>query len=229
MSQEFRSGPIPGWYAFLVLGAFFLGPFAIMLNFSFYYKIPGVLYEPAFVLDNYGRLLPPFFGVHPAHVYRIVRIVFPSRVVIEFALTWSIANMSKTGRTFWLIFLGSLLSLSEVVTGTAPQYIPPIPLHPPEPVPPQRTIRLPVTDHRLHRLPTLETLLPPPGHHAPPLPGPIHRSHALAMPPVARSIVPSGTESGPALASGVVRHRDSLPMPSHSGGSGSGGRSPGSP
>ncbi len=119
MSREFRSGPIPGWYAFLVLGLFFLGPFAIMLNFSFYHKIPGGLYEPGFELDNYGRLMTPFFGRILLMSTGLCALASLAAVGFGFALTYAISNMSKTGRTFWLILLVSLLSLSEVVTGFA--------------------------------------------------------------------------------------------------------------
>ncbi len=105
----------------------------------------------------------------------------------------------------------------QVMTSTAPQYIHPTPFHPPEPVPPQMTIRFPMPNHRLDGLPTPEALPQSPGHNAPPLPGQVHRSLSLAIPPVAavdEPLVdrpPSGTEPGPALASGIVRHRDSLP------------------
>lgn len=119
MSREFRSGPVPGWYAFLVLGLFFLGPFAIMLNFSFYHKIPGGLYEPGFELDNYGRLMTPFFGRILLMSTGLCALASLVAVGFGFALTYAISNMSKTGRTFWLILLVSLLSLSEVVTGFA--------------------------------------------------------------------------------------------------------------
>ncbi len=54
----------------------------------------------------------------------------------------------------------------QVVTGNAPQYIHPIPFHPPEPAPPQMVIRLQVTNHWLNRLPTLETLPQSSGHDA---------------------------------------------------------------
>ncbi len=119
MSREFRSGPVPGWYAFLVLGLFFLGPFAIMLNFSFYHKIPGGLYEPGFELDNYGRLMTPFFGRILLMSTGLCALASLVAVGFGFALTYAISNMSKSGRTFWLILLVSLLSLSEVVTGFA--------------------------------------------------------------------------------------------------------------
>jgi len=119
VSREFRSGPIPGWYALLILGLFFLGPFAIMLNFSFYHKITGGLYEPAFVLENYARLMSPFFGRILLMSTGLCALASLAAVIFGFTLTYCISNMSRRGRTFWLILFVSLLSLSEVVTGFA--------------------------------------------------------------------------------------------------------------
>lgn len=117
MNSQFRSGPIPGWYAFFVLGIFFLVPFFIMLNFSFYHKIPGGLYEAAFELNNYKRLISPFFG--RILLVSISLCAFASLIAVGlgFALTYFISNMTKRGRTFWLVLLVSLLSLSEVIVG----------------------------------------------------------------------------------------------------------------
>jgi hypothetical protein len=54
------------WAAFAwpaaMLGVFFLIPFGIMLAVSFYHRVEGAFYEPAFELANYARFLTPFFG-----------------------------------------------------------------------------------------------------------------------------------------------------------------------
>ena len=119
MNFEFRSGPFPGWYAFFILGLFFLVPFAIMLNFSFYHKIPGGLYEPAFELDNYFRLVSPFFGRILLISTSLCALASVFAVILGFLLTYAISTMSRRGRTFWLILFVSLLSLSEVIIGFA--------------------------------------------------------------------------------------------------------------
>ncbi len=119
MNRDFRSGSMPGWYAAIVLGLFFLCPFAIMLNFSFYHKITGGLYEPAFVFENYARLISPFFGRILLVSAGLCALASLIAVSFGFALTYSISNMSRKGMTFWLVLLVSLLSLSEVVTGFA--------------------------------------------------------------------------------------------------------------
>ena len=45
-----------------MLTVFFVVPFGIMIVVSFFRRIQGSFYEPAFVLDNYGRFLSVFFG-----------------------------------------------------------------------------------------------------------------------------------------------------------------------
>ncbi len=70
-----------------------------------------------------------------------------------------------------------------MVTGTAPQDIPPVALHSLEPVPSRMAIRFQMPDHGLHRLPPPQALLPPSGHEASPLPGPVYGSLTRAIPP----------------------------------------------
>ena len=48
-------------YPLVLLLTFFLVPFAIMLMISFFHRVPGGFYEPAFELASYARLLSPFF------------------------------------------------------------------------------------------------------------------------------------------------------------------------
>ena len=119
IDSEFRSGPFPGLFAAIALGLFFLVPFAIMLAFSFYHKIPGGLYEPAFEADNYLRFISPFFGRILITSIGLCALASILALCIGFVLTYFISMMTKLGRTLWLILLVSLLSLSEVVIGFA--------------------------------------------------------------------------------------------------------------
>ena len=45
-----------------MLGVFFVVPFGIMLAVSFFHRVEGAFFEPAFELANYARFLSPFFG-----------------------------------------------------------------------------------------------------------------------------------------------------------------------
>ena len=49
-------------YPALMLALFFVVPFGIMLAVSFYHRVEGAFYEPAFELANYARFISPFFG-----------------------------------------------------------------------------------------------------------------------------------------------------------------------
>ena len=49
-------------YPALMLAVFFVVPFGIMLAVSFFHRVEGAFYEPAFELANYARFLSPFFG-----------------------------------------------------------------------------------------------------------------------------------------------------------------------
>lgn len=115
----FRSGITPGIFAGIGLGIFFLVPFIIMLSFSFYHKIPGGLYEAAFELDNYKRLISPFFSRILLMTTGLCALASVLALSIGFPLAYTISGMSKRGRTLWLILLVSLLSLSEVIIGFA--------------------------------------------------------------------------------------------------------------
>ena len=117
--SDFRSGVTPGIFAGIGLGILFLVPFAIMLSFSFYHKIPGGLYEPAFELANYQRLFSPFFLRIVLMTTALCALASFLALCIGFPLTYTVSGMSKKGRTLWLILLVSLLSLSEVVIGFA--------------------------------------------------------------------------------------------------------------
>ncbi len=113
----FRSGAVPGVFSALGLGLFFLVPFTIMLAFSFYHKIPGGLYEAGFELDNYRRLMSPFFVRILLMSTGLCALASVLALLLGFPLAYVICGMTKRGQTGWLIILVSLLSLSEVVIG----------------------------------------------------------------------------------------------------------------
>ncbi|MCG8691264.1 MAG: hypothetical protein MI806_08640, partial [Minwuiales bacterium] len=47
-------------YPSVMLGIFLVLPFCILIALSFYYRVPGGTYEPAFVLDNFTNLAKAF-------------------------------------------------------------------------------------------------------------------------------------------------------------------------
>ncbi|MCA1940717.1 MAG: ABC transporter permease [Caenispirillum bisanense] len=103
----------------LVLTVFFLVPFGIMVAYSFFHRVEGGFYEPAFELANYARFLTPLFlGVlgFSLTVCALAAVLCTAAAV---PFTWFLARLSPRGQTAWLVFILSVLSLSEVIIGFA--------------------------------------------------------------------------------------------------------------
>lgn len=106
-------------YPGLSLAVFFLIPFAIMLAISFFRQNPAGYSEPAFVVENYARFLTPFFGR-----VLLVSVLFSASaaglaVLLAFPFTYLLTRMRARLQAAVLIFLLSVLSLSEVIVGFA--------------------------------------------------------------------------------------------------------------
>lgn len=111
-----RAGPfaILTWPALMLL-VFFLGPFGIMLAVSFFHRVPGAFYEPAFEFDNYARFLSSLFVQHLVFSLWIAVLAAVISVTIGLPFTYLLARMRQRTQTLWLVFLLSVLSLSEVI------------------------------------------------------------------------------------------------------------------
>lgn len=104
-------------YPALMLGLFFLIPFGIMLAVSFFHRVEGAFFEPAFELANYARFFNPFFirilgfsvGLSAAAALIAVMIAFP--------FTYLLTRMDRRVQIAALVFLLAVLSLSEVIIG----------------------------------------------------------------------------------------------------------------
>jgi len=102
-------------YPALMLLAFFVAPFGIMLAVSFFRRVEGAFYEPAFVLTNYARLLSPLFVDHLVFSLYLAALVAVISVSIGFPFTWLLSRLRLRTQTVWLVFLLAVLSLSEVI------------------------------------------------------------------------------------------------------------------
>lgn len=102
-------------YPGAMLGVFFLGPFGIMLAVSFFQRVENAFYEPAFVFSNYARLLSPLFLDNLAFSLTLSVLVAAISVSIGFPFTYLLSRLSLRMQTVWLVFLLSVLSLSEVI------------------------------------------------------------------------------------------------------------------
>lgn len=98
---------------------FFVLPFGIMIAISFYHRVQGGFYEPGFEFDNYARFLTAFFGDVLAFSLGLAGLVAAISVILAFPFTYLLVRRPRPVQVVWLIFLLSVLSLSEVIIGFA--------------------------------------------------------------------------------------------------------------
>ncbi len=108
---------LPPAYASLMLGLFFLIPLGIMLAVSFFHRVEGAFYEPAFEFANYARFLDAFFIKILAFSIGLSISAAVIAVLIAFPFTYSLTRASRSTQVFALVFLLAVLSLSEVIIG----------------------------------------------------------------------------------------------------------------
>lgn len=108
---------LPPAYASLMLGLFFLVPLGIMLAVSFFHRVEGAFYEPAFEFANYLRFLDTFFLKILGFSIGLSISAAVIAVVIAFPFTYSLTRASRGTQVFALVFLLAVLSLSEVIIG----------------------------------------------------------------------------------------------------------------
>lgn len=106
-------------YPALMLGLFFVVPFATMLAVSFFQRVEGAFYAPAFVLDNYARFLTPFFGRALGFSILLAGVAAILCVAVAFPFTYELTRMKRRVQVRWLVFILAVLSLSEVIIGFA--------------------------------------------------------------------------------------------------------------
>ena len=110
---------LPLAFPALMLLVFFVAPFGIMVAISFFQRIQGSFYEPAFVLDNYARFLTAFFGGVLGFSLFLSGLVAVICVAVGLPFTYLLTRMSRRVQVGWLIGLLAILSLSEVIIGFA--------------------------------------------------------------------------------------------------------------
>lgn len=115
--RGFSAKLLPPAYASLMLGVFFLIPLGIMLAVSFFHRVEGAFYEPAFELANYARFLDPFFIKILVFSIGLSISAAVVAVLIAFPFTYSLTRASRSTQVFALVFLLAVLSLSEVIIG----------------------------------------------------------------------------------------------------------------
>jgi putative spermidine/putrescine transport system permease protein len=104
-------------YPAAMLAVFFVVPFGIMLAVSFFHRVEGAFFEPAFELANYARFLTPFFGGVLAFSLWISALAALIVVAVGFPFTCSLTRLPRRRQIPFLVFILSVLSLSEVIVG----------------------------------------------------------------------------------------------------------------
>ena len=117
-----RRRPTAGTYAVLavpvtLLVIFFLIPFGMMLASSFYHRIEGGFYEPAFELDSWRRLFSQVFIERAGFSIWISLLAGAVCTAIAFPFTYFLTRMRRRPHVALLILVLSALSLSEVIVG----------------------------------------------------------------------------------------------------------------
>ena len=110
-------GPIA--FPAVMLLLFFAVPFGLMIAVSFFQRIEGGFYEPAFVWSNYARFLSVFFGRVLSFSMMLAAGVAVVSVALAFPFTFLLTRLRRRTQVLWLVFLLSVLSLSEVIIGFA--------------------------------------------------------------------------------------------------------------
>lgn len=110
---------LPIAFPAVMLTVFFVAPFGIMLAVSFFQRVQGAFYIPAFVFDNYARFLTAFFAGVLGFSVLLAGLVAAICVSLGLPFTYRLTRMSRRMQVGWLIALLSILSLSEVVIGFA--------------------------------------------------------------------------------------------------------------
>jgi putative spermidine/putrescine transport system permease protein len=117
-----RRPPTTGTYGVLavpvaILSVFFLVPFGMMVAASFYRRIEGGFYEPAFELSSWRRLFTEVFLERAAFSIGIALLAGALCIAIAFPFTFFLTRMQRRTHVALLILVLSALSLSEVIVG----------------------------------------------------------------------------------------------------------------
>ena len=104
--------------AFMLI-IFFVIPFGTMISVSFFERVQGAFYQPAFIVDNYARFITAFFGRVLSFSMMLAIGVALICVAIGVPFTYLLARSSRKVQVLWLVGLLAILSLSEVMIGFA--------------------------------------------------------------------------------------------------------------
>lgn len=108
---------LPIVYPAVMLAVLFLAPFGIMVAISFFTRDPSSFYTPAFDISNYTRLATLFFARILGFSLFVAAIGACVCVLVGFPFTYLLTRLRQRTQVIFLVFLLSVLSLSEVIIG----------------------------------------------------------------------------------------------------------------
>jgi len=106
----------PLFFPATMLVVFFVVPFATMIAVSFFQRQQGGFYVPAFELANYQRFISLFFANVLGFSLMLAVVVAICCVLLAVPFTYLLTRMARKVQVVWLV---SVLSLSEVIIGFA--------------------------------------------------------------------------------------------------------------
>ena len=108
---------LPFAYPALMLGCFFLVPFAIMVVVSFFHRPESGIgtYEVGFEFTHYLRFFSPLFARHILITIEFAAIAALLSVLVGFPFTYFLSRFRRRPQVLTLVFILCVLSLSEVI------------------------------------------------------------------------------------------------------------------
>jgi putative spermidine/putrescine transport system permease protein len=98
-----------------MLVIFFLIPFGIMVATSFYHRVPGAFYTPAFEVASWRRLFTSVFIERTVFSIWICLLAGMVCIAVAFPFTYFLTRMRRRPHVTLLVVVLSALSLSEVI------------------------------------------------------------------------------------------------------------------
>ncbi|NDV86702.1 ABC transporter permease subunit [Aurantimonas aggregata] len=103
----------------LMLLAFFVVPFGLMIAVSLFQRVQGGFYEPIVTTANYARFLSLFFGKILLFSLGLSALVAAICIAVGAPFTYLLTRLKRRSQVPWLVALLAVLSLSEVIIGFA--------------------------------------------------------------------------------------------------------------
>ncbi len=108
---------VPMLWPAVMLGVFFVVPFIIMLVVSFFHRVQGGFYEPAFEFSNYARFLTPLFLNNLGFSLMVAGLTAAICVSTGFVFTYLLTRMHRRIQIPIVVLLLCVLTMSEVLMG----------------------------------------------------------------------------------------------------------------